>query len=127
MKSITSSEGESFAMIIGDPSPPKHGKGAWPCFETGCIFLPSLRRIGARSVFFQNMHVFDSALQSAQKRMFQQRFELLHDDQAQGDEPKESNLDCLLEWFLSIGCCAHDIQKSLRWSIVRVDLGPRPH
>ena len=44
------------------------------------------------------------------KRMLQHRFELSHDSQAQGDEPKESNLEHLLEWFLSTGCSTHDIQ-----------------
>ena len=39
MKSITSSDGESFAMIIEDPIPLEHGKGAWPCFEGGCTFF----------------------------------------------------------------------------------------
>ena len=48
--------------------------------------------------------------------MFQQRPELFYDSQAQGDEPKESNVDYLLEWFVSTGCCAHDIQQSLRWA-----------
>ena len=57
--------------------------------------------------------VFDRALQSPLKRMSQQRSELLYDSQAQGDEPKESNLGYLLEWFVGTGCGAHDIQKSL--------------
>ena len=58
--------------------------------------------------------VFDSALQSQLKRI-PQRSELFYDSQTQSDLPKETNLDCLLEWFVTTGCCAYDIQKSLRW------------
>ena len=54
--------------------------------------------------------------QSPLKRMFQHRSELFYDNQGQGDEPEESNLDNLLEWFVSTGCCAHDKQKLLRWA-----------
>ena len=60
-----------------------HSTSAWPCFEAGCIFLPSLRR----------RRFFDKALQNLPKRMFQQRSQLLYDSQTPGDEPKESNLD----------------------------------
>ena len=81
-------------------------------FEAGCMFLPSFRRIGARSVYIHHT-VFDRALQSPLKRMFQQRSELIYDKQAQCDEPKESDLDYLLEWFVS--------------TAVRVDLGPTPN
>ena len=49
-KSIISSGRESIAIIIEDPIPLEHGKGAWSCFEAGCTVLPSLRRLGARSV-----------------------------------------------------------------------------
>ena len=57
---------ESIAMIIEDSFAPEHGKGAWPWFETVCMFLPSLRRLGARSV-------------KSHQRMFQQRSELFYD------------------------------------------------
>ena len=67
----------------------------WACFEDECTFSPSLRRLGARSVYIHHT-VFDRALQSPLKRLFQQRSELFYDNQAQGDEPKESNLDFLL-------------------------------
>ena len=60
--------------------------------------------------------LFDSALQSPLKRMFQPRSELFYDDPEQGDEPEESNFDNPLERFVSTGCCAHDIQKSMRWA-----------
>ena len=52
--------------------------------------------------------------------MFQHRSDLFYDSQAHGDEPKGSNLDYFLEWFVSTGCCAHDIQKSLRWASSRL-------
>ena len=124
MKSITSSGRESLAMIIEDPIPPEDGKGACPCFEAGCAFIPSLRRLGARSVYIQST-VFDRALQSPLKRMFQQRSELSYDNLAQGDVPQESNLDCLLEWFDSIGC-VHDTEVP-EIGIVRVDIDLGPH
>ena len=76
------------------------------------MFLPSFRRLGARPVFIHHT-VFDRALQSPLKRMFQQRSELIYDKKAQGDEPMDSNLDYLREFFAS--------------TVVRVDLGPTPH
>ena len=100
-------------MVIEDPLPLEHGKCAWPCFQAVCFFFFS-SRLGARSQCMSITRFFDRALQSPLKRMSQQRFELLYDSQAQGDEPTESNLGYLLEWFVGTGCCAHDIQKSLR-------------
>ena len=111
-------------MIIEDPIPPEDSKGACPCFEAGCAFFPSLRRLGARSVYIQST-VFDRALQSPLKRMFQQRSELSYDNLAQGDVPQESNLDCLLEWFVSTGCAHHTEVTEI--GIVRVDLDLGPH
>ena len=63
-KSITSSGRDCVAMIIEDPLPLEHVKGAWTCFEAGCMFLPSLRRLGARSVYMHHT-VFHRALAEA--------------------------------------------------------------
>ena len=58
MKSITSSDGESFAMIIEDPIPLEHGKGAWPCFEGGCTFF-SLVATASCQIRVYPSHFFD--------------------------------------------------------------------
>ena len=100
-------------MVIEDPLPLEHGKGAWPCFQAVCFFFFHRGLVPDLSVC-RSHGFFDRALQSPLKRMSQQRSELLYDSQAQGDEPTESNLGYLLEWFVGTGCCAHDIQKSLR-------------
>ena len=97
---------ESIEMISEDPITLEHGKGGWPCCEAGCTFIPSLRRLGARSVY-----------------IFNTRF-LTWRCRARCSGCSSSNLVCSTitsqknsnEWFVSIGCCAHDIQKSLRWA-----------
>ena len=99
---------KSFSLIIEDPIPLEHGKGAWPCFEAGCTFLPSLRRFGARSVPIT--------------RFLTARYDLTCSTIARHKVMSQWSriFDYFLEWFVSTGCCAHDIQKSLRWASSRL-------
>ena len=102
-------------MIIGDPFRWSKAKALGHVLRLGVRVYRRFDGLAPDPCIIHHT-VLDRALQSPLQRMFQQRSELFLDNQAQGDDREESNLVYLLEWFVSIGWCAHDIQKSLRWA-----------
>ena len=92
-------------------------KTAWVHFEAQRQLAPMLRQMHDSITI--SHHVWDRAVKSACERRAHQRH-LAYDLflRGQSDCEGDAELRILQSWFTCVGCCAHDLHNSFRWSIL---------
>ena len=104
------------AVLLRDPLPLTHGKGAWALFSCAADFAKTLRQRGHRGTAIQH-YTFDRAAFSALQRMCKQRHIQLAPCFGEPSEGTSSVLLNLQEWVVSTGCALHDAHNALKWGL----------
>ena len=107
---------DQLAFLFTDVLPLKEGKKAGHLFSAAASFFPHLRKAGHMGIAIQH-HSMDRAIFSAVGRRLEQRHKAWY---TPGLGPKLGEAASLLEltdWCLGTGCCCHDVQNSVKWSL----------
>ena len=110
------------AILLRDPVPLVHGKGADPVFSAAVEFVQTLRQMGHRGIAIQH-YSFDRALHAPLVRRFKQKHAQLGPAWVAPTGPEAGALalfpPAVLEWVLDTPCCNHDVHNGLKWSLLQ--------
>jgi hypothetical protein len=104
------------AVLLRDPQPLTHGKGAWALYSCGVEFAKTLRERGHRGIAVQH-YTFDRAAFSALQKLFKQRHLQMAPSFGGAADGTSSVLLNLQEWTVSTGCALHDSHNALKWAL----------
>ena len=115
-----STGGWNTAIMIRDPVPLVHGKGADPVFSAAVEFLRTLRQMGHWGIALQH-YSFDRALHAPLVLRFKQHHAQLAPAWVAptGAEAGAASLfpPAFLEWIVDTPCCNHDVHNGLKWAL----------
>ena len=85
-------------------------------FGAARLLAPFGVEMGARNL---NIHhtTLDRAIFTSEDRLFRQQHELCLKDLRSTMDESSWKLLCLLSWYVSNGCCDHDVHNALKWSV----------
>ena len=113
----TSSGWQTF-MMVRDPLPLVHGKGADAIFSASVEFLKTLRQMGHGGIAIQH-YAFDRALHAPLVRRFKQHHARLASQQAPtATGPNALHQPALLEWVVDTACANHDAHNAMKWGMM---------
>jgi len=119
-RSRDSTGGWKTAIMIRDPVPLVHGKGAEPVFSAAVEFLRTLRQMGHWGIAVQH-YAFDRALHAPLVRRFKQKHAQLAPQWVAPTGPDAGAAGlfqpALLEWIVDTPCCNHDVHNGLKWAL----------
>ena len=104
------------AVLLRDPQPLTHGKGAQALLSCGIGFAKTLRQRGHRGIAVQH-YTFDRAGFSALQRFFKQRHIQMAPTFGGAADGTSSVLLNLQEWICATGCALHDSHNALKWAL----------
>ena len=105
-------------MMVRDPLPLVHGKGADAIFSASVEFLKTLRQMGHGGIAIQH-YAFDRALHAPLVRRFKQHHARLASQQAPtATGPNALHQPALLEWVVDTACANHDAHNAMKWGMM---------
>jgi hypothetical protein len=115
-KTIGPTGDPEMAFLFSDILSMSEGKKSGNVFTAQTQFFPLLRKAGHQGISIQHVCA-DRALFSPLERMLRQRVEAYYQEGLGPDLGEGSELLCLTDWVVGTGCCAHDMQNALKWSL----------
>lgn len=104
------------AFLFTDILSLSEGKKAGNVFTAQAKFFPLLRKAGHDGICVQHVCA-DRALFSPLERLLRQRVEAYYSAGIGPDLGEGRRLLALTDWVVGTGCCAHDVQNSLKWAL----------
>ena len=96
---------------------PMADKGSWAHFQAFRELLPLGRELGHASLLVSH-HCWDRTVCSANDRKQRQLHRAHYEHMLAQDASGTAQLQWLLSWYTCTGCMLHDVQNSLKWSIL---------
>lgn len=110
------------AFLFSDTVPLSKGKKAWNLFSAGAAYFPLLRKAGHQGICVQH-HSADRAAFEALDRCFRQRHQAYYTPSIGPELGEGALLLELTDWIVGTGCCCHDLQNALKWSLASLWTG----